>query len=910
MKRTRKILLAATLSAIAFCVGAAVFSACKHDEYGDWETRVEPACTQAGEMIRYDLNDKEKYETKEIPALGHLYEEDGGWEIIDPPTFASEGVKKRICERCGVPEYRSIDMLQSSYVITVMDGSVLLESVYITEDGKYEVGTPSKLGYAFDGFFDEEGNPFATTGTVDKNMTVHTSWTILPTLTFAELKERAAAGVDKILLGADIVVSEAVHVTGKTQIYATQNHTLTRGAEFGGDMFIVGENTVVGGKTAELTLKTENGACLTIDGNKDNCAVEVSGTAFLLLESCVVNMYDGVTIANCKKTGNTKLTEGNFLISYPNKIGGAAMIVVNGTFNMYGGCFENNEVNQDETSFVEDESDDLRASSCGGAIYNYAAVNIYGGTFADNRAARGGAIYNYRTLRVYAAAFENNYASVYAGAVYLPASQYSAAYFGDPAGNTAENAVLFSQNSSEKSGGAIFGQMKNSVVIYGGTTFAENTAKGNNGGAINTSGALIINNAVFTQNIAASKGGAIYAYYSDEELTTRQVDIKGGSFIGNMASKGGAVAFSASQTDFDHGSLGAISGTLFKDNEAYATSTADPELPDEGEGDEGASEKNFNGNGGAVYISRKSTVSISGNCTFTNNGAERKGGAVYVTDSELDIDTASFISNTSGGNGGAVYCYTDSSVEISGAAFTSNRSDSTAQGGGALYFTGTNGTLSGCAFTNNSSAQNGGAFCAYSESVVTVSGTTFSGNEAKSTTNGGGGAYISKSEATFEDCTFTGNRSAKNGGAVSAYSASEVTFLGETEFSDNFTAENGGALYVSSSGTKVTIDGTSTFEGNTADKYGGGIYATGPSAVTINNVNATGNAATSGGFLYFTTTGTVVTILEGEAVDNTASTSGATACGNATKAVLRVTDKFVYPDGSVEGKYTLETIES
>ncbi len=857
MQNKRKLILTLTLSAV-LGMGALALPACKTENNEPKDESYEeiykqPTCTETGELRRYPSKDSTTYETVTIPALGHLYDENG-WEIIEQPTYASEGTKKGVCERCGATEYQIIDMLPSAYQIKVYDGAKMIECVYVEDDGLYEITAPTKLGYTFAGFHDEQGNSFASSGKVDKDVTVYTSWNIQPTLTFAELKERAAAGVDKILLGADITVTETVYFVGQTELYVTEDHTITRAEDFGGDMFVVGENTIVSGNRAELTVKPADGAHLTVDGNKQNVTAEVSGTALLLVESSVVNMYEGVTVANCKKTANAKLTDDSYKLSYPEKIGGAAMVVVNGTFNMYGGSFDNNEVNLDETNLGDDESEELRTSSCGGAIYNYSAVNIYGGTFNGNSAARGGAIYNYRTLRVYAATFEDNYASVYAGAVYLPGSQYSVLYLGDVDGNT-ENTISFENNSSEKSGGAIFGQMKNTIVVYGGTTFTGNTARGNNGGAINTSGALIVNDATFTENLAASKGGAIYVYYSDAELTTRQVEINGGSFVNNSASKGGAIAFSASQTDFDNGSIGSVSGTLFSGNTAYATSTSDPELPDDGESGGETTEKNFNGNGGAIYISRKSTVSITGNCKFENNGAERKGGAVYVTNSQLDIDSASFKSNSSVGNGGAVYCYTGSTVEISNAAFESNSSDGTEQGGGALYFTGAN--------------------------------------------------------ATVTDCSFTGNKAtANNGGAVGAYSASNVTFCGNSTFIGNTAAGNGGAIYIASEGTQVTIEGDSTFTGNTATTYGGAIYITGPSTLTVNDVTATGNSAKSGGFIYFTKTGTVVTILAGEASNNVASTSGATACGNASKAYIKVTADFIYPDGTITGKYTLEVISN
>lgn len=918
MKRKFKLLLCFVTVFVIAITTAVTLTACDQG-FTDWVVVKEATCTEDGLMQRHDKLDESNVENKVIPAEGHLWGENDGWQIITEPTHTSEGIQKRVCKRCGLEEVEPIDILESAYHIDIKDGDKLLDRIYVEEDGIYEITLPEKHGYECEQLVDADGNDFDVSGVITESKTVNVVWKILPTTTFDELVERAAADIDKILIDADIVITDSVYVVGQTEIYVEKNCVISRSPDFLGDMFVIGENAqgesalIAGsGSAASLTLKAKNGATLTFDGNKANVTKDVNGTCFLVLYSSVVNMYDSVTVSNFNKTANAKIVESKYAVSYPQKIGGAGMIVVNGTFNMYGGSFVNNSVNCDETFEGDDsETDEARVSSCGGAIYNYTAVNIYGGTFENNEAARGGAIYNYRATRVYGGTFKNNKASVYAGAVYLPGSQYSVLYLGSNQSVLAEDeevatsAILFEGNTADKSGGAIFGQMKNSINIYGNTTFQNNVANGYNGGAINTSGALVIVNAVFEGNIAASKGGAIYAYYSNPELTTRQVDIRAGLFINNRASKGGAIAFSALSEDFEKGAIGFIGDVTFKNNIAHATSTQDPELPDLDIDDEAktaaegetSAEKNFNGNGGAIYISRKSSVSLSGSVKFQSNQAERNGGAIYITgESELIIDySVTFAQNTTGINGGAIYVHGEKTTLTIGnwtldtqaeeteevqdpteVMFVAEFIENTCSGkGGAIYIT--NGSVSDGAtlenpvdvkidnakFQSNAAIGNGGAIYCYTGSTLTVKNCDFTLNQTQSTAQGGGAVYLTNATANIADSTFSGNFAVKkNGGAIGAYSGA-ILNVSNTVFDGNKTEnaeENGGgAMYLS--GAVVTLNDC-TFKNNNSAKNGGaiGIYSAANVTFTGSTVFEANNAATSGGAIYTASSGNVVTI--------------------------------------------------
>ena len=897
MKKYKKFIALFTLIVMVFT--CCVLVACE-EAFGDWIVTKEPTCTEEGERIRYSKSDETVFETEVIPALGHSWIDEGdeeGWVVIEEPTYVSEGMAQRICSRCEKKETKILDMIDEPVHLKVMDGDTLLTKVYVDDDGNYDLAEVeiSKLGYTLAKFVDEKGADFAISGSLAQNTVVYAQWDIVDTTTLAQLAEYAAGGVDRIHLAADIEVTQSIFVVGKTEIYIAQDRTITRSANFDGDMFVIGETPngestqIVYGRNAALTLKTQNDATLTIDGNKDNVEVEVGGTAFLIVYGADFNMHEGVVLQNCQKVKNIKLLEqdengsNKYALSYINRIGGAAIIVVNGTFNMYGGTIANNEVNIDEPEMdgEDDENDDItRMSTCGGAIYSNSNVNINGGVIEHNKAARGGAIYNYRKLSVNKGEFNQNQAAVYGGAVYLPGSQYAELFIGEE--NATQNLVTFEANFAEKSGGAVFGQMKNSVTIYGGATFTKNTS-GSNGGAINTSGALTVYDATFSENKAASKGGAIYVYYSDIELTTRQVSIAKGSFVANEASKGGAIAFSASDVEFEKGAIGFVGEVTFQGNKAFATETDDPDLSDSEDDSTGT----FNGNGGAIYIARNSDVTIDG-ATFAENNAAIKAGAIYATGSSLvSIANAQFNANTSDKKAGAIYITNAANVEISDSQFNANIAEGS-----------------------------GGAILCYTDSVLKVEKTTFTLNESHDGSYGGGAVYFAANSTGYLcEVTFTENKSTnKNGGAIGAYGGSHVVF-NQATFTDNTAKGNGGAIYIASSQTTVIMDGVSTFTNNSAkgssNSYGGAIYMTCTSGqpgslLRIKEVNATDNSAVSGGFLYITTTGTTAYIYGGTIQNNTATTSGNNFCGNAAKAYLYIQKSaLTMDDYTLAGKGTL-----
>ena len=655
-----------------------------------------------------------------------------------------------------------------------------------------------------------------------------------------ELEAALNAGTASIRVTADFEIDRTFYVTGTTTIYATKAHTLTRAAGFAGDVFVVGEssdgeNAIATGKAASLTLGRRGSAVkglLTIDGNREGTTVPVAGTVLFICYSATVNIYPNASIVNCNKIANSRTNDPAYGLPYTDRIGGAVSIVANGALNIYGGTFSNNSV-------LPDEATSDRTSSMGGVVFNYSNVNVYGGTFEQNSSGRGAVIYNYRMANIYGGTFTGNYATKYGGVVYQAASQYGELLVGKSSGYQ----VLFEGNSAGNSGGAIYSQTVNAIVIYGNTTFRGNRAVLNNGGAINNAGTLTIKGATFEGNEANSKGGAIYLVYNDPDLTTRYAKVQDTTFSGNVANRGGAVGMMAGEAEYANGPIATFEGCTFTDNRATVT-------------DATASDR-F---GGALYAIRKSTLTVR-DSMFAGNTADEEGGALYASgESTVRVSGSNFEGNSStvsGGNGGAVAVHS-CVLDVSESTMTSN---SCAKNGGALYVSYASSsevdstvTLDNVEFTSNTSANHGGAVyvtCHVEEHVtppLTVLGSTFAQNRAS---YNGGAAYLTGSSAYMEGPTFTGNvadatanaEGTRYGGGALYCTGSQLELNGAT-FSQNSSDYNGGAIALYSS--SELVGNALSAEGNTAAAYGGALYANG-SVMRIYHSRLSGNSAKNGG---------------------------------------------------------------
>ena len=212
------------------------------------------------------------------------------------------------------------------------------------------------------------------------------------------------------------------------------------------------------------------------------------------------------------------------------------------------------------------------------------------------------------------------------------------------------------------------------------------------------------------------------------------------------------------------------------------------------------------GNGGGIFA--KSNLSMT-DCIVENNTVNDStgvGGGIYIypegthimKDCTVDHNTANY------SDGGGIYAMGDLTVE--GSTFVYNQAKSNGSGGG-IYTTGTL-TMKDCDFSNNETVNgNGGGI--YTTGTLTITGGTLTNNKV---TYGDGGGIYTTGTLTMTDCTLTGNEAVNN--------------------------KTGGGVYVN--GTSFTMKGTSCITPSAlsdANKPGkNDVYLASDKMITVNDV--------------------------------------------------------------------------
>ena len=138
------------------------------------------------------------------------------------------------------------------------------------------------------------------------------------------------------------------------------------------------------------------------------------------------------------------------------RVGGAAIALMNGVVNMYGGVIENNSVVTEYTIEVAEDGTEtwLENAGCGGAIYNRGNFNMYGGVIRNNEALRGGGIYNDEIVLLVAGTISENTSFSYGGAVSSSSAAEAQMFIGSD--NKDSGTMKFAGNLSHKAGGALY----------------------------------------------------------------------------------------------------------------------------------------------------------------------------------------------------------------------------------------------------------------------------------------------------------------------------------------------------------------------------------------------------------------------------------------------------------------------
>lgn len=362
------------------------------------------------------------------------------------------------------------------------------------------------------------------------------------------------------------------------------------------------------------------------------------------------------------------------------------------------------------------------------------------------------------------------------------------------------NGSTFTNNQADL-GGAICALKKTDTININGATFDGNKAVETidgqylQGGAIYSNSPLNIENTYFKNNTSDKDGGAIVSF--------ADVTLKGGTFIDNESGADGG-AITQGKGKFE------INGTIFKDNNSI-------------------------GDGGAIYA--YGDTKLSGTNFDGNKSKGSKGGAIYQSKGELDIESSTFTNNNSKIQGGAVFIGSKSKASFKeNTKFIKNESQNA---GGAIYIHWSNNNeveVSKCDFEENGS-QFGGGIYVNVRSKLKVEDSKFLKNEAAYGAGISSGIYKAwlddKCKLTINKSNFEENQAYMGGGVYTAFPTeiNNCTFNKNTAIiypQDDQTNPHdsgiGGAVEVRDNKTTIKA---STFEENWAYGSGGALSING-----------------------------------------------------------------------------------
>jgi uncharacterized repeat protein (TIGR01451 family) len=325
-------------------------------------------------------------------------------------------------------------------------------------------------------------------------------------------------------------------------------------------------------------------------------------------------------------------------------------------------------------TFTGDTIAHTSADGLGGVLYDdesgntVGTVTISGSSITNNLGNYGGgALYllDAGALNVSSSALNDNTTEYYGGAIYDASSGAISVTGSDLSGDSV---------SYSYPGGAIYAETTGMLTVTG-STFDDDTAGGEEGGAIYTGGTdLAVTGSTFTGD-EASGGGAVYV---DGSSSTATESITTSTFSDDTATEyqGGAVWDAAGDLS--------ISGSAFTDNNAtfnggalfYGTGTTT--------GADGLSLTNdtFDGNqanyGGGIYFNGPATAGTISflNDTIAHNSAY-DGGGIFAPADVNSIENTIVADNTGGSTtDGGGDCYDSSTTDNAGAADMGGNIDS------------------------------------------------------------------------------------------------------------------------------------------------------------------------------------------------------------------------------------------
>ena len=207
----------------------------------------------------------------------------------------------------------------------------------------------------------------------------------------------------------------------------------------------------------------------------------------------------------------------------------------------------------------------------------------------------------------------------------------------------------------------------------------------------------------------------------------------------------------------------------------------------------------------------------------------------------------------SGSNAGRVFQNTANNATLNNLTITGGNQSSAGAGnnvGGGILNLGTL-TINNLTVSGNSAAEAGGGIA--NGGTLTINRSTISNNRALTNFGYGGGIFNNTgATVTISTSTFSGNQG-RNGGAIGSFTPLTVnasTFSGNSAVGNLAPAGatpgagDGGAIFTTGAGSGITLT-NATFSGNTAGRNGGAVAASGP--LTILSSTIVGNTANGAG---------------------------------------------------------------
>ena len=481
----------------------------------------------------------------------------------------------------------------------------------------------------------------------------------------------------------------AIYLRGNYGNITYSNFTNNYKAEFGGSVYVYGNNSYLAYNIIQNSSAKEGGAVYVSGSNTNISNVDMSynnatnGGAIYISGANTTIMYTNITHNRATKThggalyaagSHATISYCNFDFNEAKQRGGAIYWESGYTGDIILGC-----------NFTNDSSN----SNPGGSIFWLTSSNItikdclFVNSTIKGTNGHGGAInlYSNKNGLVDNCTFINCVSAKDGGAIYY-ANDANTAY-----NSTLSNCTFINCSSATRSGGAINWKEPNGHIInntfincsatypqfgFGGAMLIESNARNNE----------IVNNKFI--NCTSNYGAAIY--YRENSRNATHINC---IFINNTALKEGGVLF-----------LNGASNNTY-DNCTFVNNTAS--------------------NGGSIYYTSNKGIIIR-NSVFANNTNIKNGGFIYLNGSSVSITNTTFFNGSATESGGAFYVNSVSNYNISNNTFDYN----SAQKGGAIYVASAL-VLNDTIFTNNL-AENGGAL--YITRDTTLNGCNLTNNNA------------------------------------------------------------------------------------------------------------------------------------------------------------------------------------